>query len=210
MLMNTWNFIAFDLVAFHHAMVYSSKLQISVETQSLWLISLFEFTNLFFFKSNLDQAKQLYDKVLDFAAAELYTDFILTLERWIRYQIKDLPILRSFGLDWLLMTSTAHLAAIICCTASILIGPHSWRVTSFVPGMSEWVGPPFGFRVLCFRFPWFLGPDENRLSGGAGGRRLARREGNVSDNKFASSLRISSASCAKSGGWCKLTRTPES
>ena len=36
----------------------------------------------------------------------------------------DSPILRSCGLDWLLITSTAHLAATTCWTALILILPH--------------------------------------------------------------------------------------
>ena len=112
-----------------------------------------------------------------------------------------IPIFKSFGFDWLFITSTAHLAAIICWTASIFIGPHSWLTTlSVLPSSGL---PDFGRRRLCF-----LGPDENRLSGGAGGRRRARNEGNVEDNSSANSLLMSSVSWYTSGGWCKLTNTP--
>ena len=37
----------------------------------------------------------------------------------------NLPILSSLGSDWLLMTSTAHLAATTCCTESMLMNPQS-------------------------------------------------------------------------------------
>ena len=72
-----------------------------------------------------------------------YECFDLTKKVYLKYTVwystssNYLPILSSWGSDWLLITSMAHLAATTCWMASILIVPHPsdpprsswWRLT---------------------------------------------------------------------------------